>query len=308
MVVSRRSILVFIAVNIASHCAGSSCKVAYYSTSTPQCWTKPDFKQQTACGYEYQGGAVGSNITVHANVYGSAAASYKSSWSAVGASALRVIEEGKHSNGTMWAIVTASVPGKWDIQVELPTGCDLQGPSVLPVLVWDGYLTVANSTQDPGEPSRVANSPADTGFIQFSMDRNRNTSGTPVDAWWVKAAGKAGSLGYVRSNATDGHLWAGGKARIRFWGTNMVFAASMLPKEYSPQLAARLSSAGFNMARLACTDGPVSKKDESLAMPDGQSVNLTMLDRLHFFASEAQNRGIYMHLVAHQLRSYCNVT
>jgi hypothetical protein len=115
---------------------------------------------------------------------------------------------------------------------------------------------------------------------------------TDLSGWNHKPAGK---FGPVRAGA-DGHLYVGDE-RIRFFGVDLTFDATMPTKENAEGIAARSAKFGINIVRFHIMDmahyprgifaaGPQSTRDLD---PDG-------LDRLDYFVSQLEQNGIYVNM------------
>lgn len=136
--------------------------------------------------------------------------------------------------------------------------------SSLPVVAWQGY-EVQNSTTDqplpPNDSSSVvphnkASLPGNEElFFPFNVPWNGSYLNSSLStAFWVEAAGPAGSLGPVRVS-DSGQLEASGTGRrVRLWGANLVAGAAMPPKAFADGIARKVSSSGFNAVRFTMID------------------------------------------------------
>jgi hypothetical protein len=109
----------------------------------------------------------------------------------------------------------------------------------------------------------------------------------------------AGSLGLIKTGP-DGDLYAGNE-KIRFLGTNLIFAAAAPEKERAPKIAAHLAKYGINVVRFHHID------NKSVLLRDRTTTRVmdpASLDRLDFLIAELKKNGIYSNLNLLVSRSY----
>jgi len=100
--------------------------------------------------------------------------------------------------------------------------------------------------------------------------------------------------------ARDGHLVFANGGRARFWGTNITSEACFPPKETAPRVADRLAKYGFNLVRFHGLDGPIFDRK----FKDTRHFDPAQVDRLDYFISELEKRGIYVNLNTHVFRKF----
>ncbi|MCD6304026.1 MAG: hypothetical protein J7M21_03590 [Planctomycetes bacterium] len=124
---------------------------------------------------------------------------------------------------------------------------------------------------------------------------------------------KAGSLPAIRPGGPidpagprievrDGHFWRAGR-RLRIWGVNLCFGATLPTRDAAEVVAERLARAGINSVRLHHMD--------SRSFPGGlwdrknpAKISAEALDRLDYFIDRLARRGIFVNLNLHVGRSY----
>ena len=100
----------------------------------------------------------------------------------------------------------------------------------------------------------------------------------------------------------DGHYYYKGK-RVRFFGTNIAYAACFPEKEDSMKIAKRLAQLGINLVRFHSMDNEdiwgrkYYNNVHSIMDPD-------QLDKLHYFLYCLKANGIYANLNMHVTRNY----
>jgi hypothetical protein len=115
---------------------------------------------------------------------------------------------------------------------------------------------------------------------------------TDVSTWGHRPAGK---FGPVRAGP-DGHLHAGNQ-RIRFFGVNLCYAATLPRREDAPKVAARMAKFGINAVRFHHMDanpfpgGIRARKAATTCDLDPEG-----LDRLDYFVDQLKQHGIYANL------------
>ncbi|MEW6234306.1 MAG: hypothetical protein AB1656_02870 [Candidatus Omnitrophota bacterium] len=116
----------------------------------------------------------------------------------------------------------------------------------------------------------------------------------PVDLSFLldPPAGKHGFLD-VKGNR---FVFEDGTA-IRFWGTSLAGSACFPPQEIAPAIAERLAKFGFNLVRFKDLDAPWAEPNLLYNTSDPDLFfNPAAIDRLDFFLSQLENRGIYAYL------------
>lgn len=108
----------------------------------------------------------------------------------------------------------------------------------------------------------------------------------------TRVVGPAGAHGFV--TVRDGHLAFQNGGRVRFWGVNLLNAASLPPTDVAGAFADHLAGAGVNLVRIHHVDSNFAglvpaarRKGDPLFDPEA-------LDRLDRFVSELGKRGIYV--------------
>lgn len=160
------------------------------------------------------------------------------------------------------ATAVASRAGTYVVSVAHPN-CSL---SSLPVVAWQGYEVQGSTTDQPLPPNESSSvgphSKASESlpgneelFFPFDVPWNGSYLNSSLSAaFWVEAAGPAGSLGPVRVS-DSGHFEASGTGkRVRLWGANLVAGAAIPPKAFADGIARKVSSAGFNAVRFTMID------------------------------------------------------
>ncbi len=120
-----------------------------------------------------------------------------------------------------------------------------------------------------------------------------------VSAWNETPAGKHGFI-----SVRDGHFVDGAGKRIRFFGTNLCFAADFPPHEVAEKVAKRMAKFGINIVRFHHMDNqyfPSGIWDK--AYPDKQHLSPEALDRLDYLISQLKQNGIYADLNLHVSRT-----
>ena len=102
--------------------------------------------------------------------------------------------------------------------------------------------------------------------------------------------------------ARKGHFYRGGK-RVRLWGVNLSFGASMPKHEDAPVIAERLAAAGVNTVR--CHHMDTSRWPRGLwNAKDGKGIAPEALDRLDYFIDQLAQRGICVNINLHVGREH----
>lgn len=161
-------------------------------------------------------------------------------------------------------------------------------------------LSVATTAGAP--PFPVA--PADAAPAGFPFAWGPTSAPSPQPAAWA-VSGPAGAQGFV--GMRDGHLAFANGGRVRFWGVNLLNAASLPPKDVAPGFADHLAGAGVNLVRIHHVDSPFAglvRKDRKA----GESpFDAEALDRLDFFVAELKKRGVYVLLEVATQRTFTEV-
>jgi hypothetical protein len=112
----------------------------------------------------------------------------------------------------------------------------------------------------------------------------------------------AGKHGFV--TVRNGHLAKGNGERLRIWGVNFSFTASVPPKELAPAVATHLARFGINCVRVHHLDWRTPRGIIDSRHADSRHLDPDLLDRLDFFVSELRKRGIYTNLNLNVARSF----
>ncbi|MBN1805762.1 MAG: carbohydrate binding domain-containing protein [Sedimentisphaerales bacterium] len=103
-------------------------------------------------------------------------------------------------------------------------------------------------------------------------------------------------------DAVTGHFYRDGE-RIRLWGVNLSFGASMPSHEDAPFIAARLAAAGVNTVR--CHHMDTSRRPRGLwNAKDGKTISPEALDRLDYFIDQLARNGIFANINLHVGRAH----
>jgi hypothetical protein len=114
-----------------------------------------------------------------------------------------------------------------------------------------------------------------------------------------KPAGKSGFVG-----VKNGHLAKGNGERLRIWGVNFSFTASLPSKELGPHVAAHLARFGINCVRIHHLDWRTPRGIIDSKHPDSRHLDPEMLDRLDFLIAHLARRGIYTNLNLNVARAF----
>jgi hypothetical protein len=112
----------------------------------------------------------------------------------------------------------------------------------------------------------------------------------------------AGKRGFL--TAREGHFYFADGTRARFWGTNLSGEACFPPKDVAPRVADRLARFGFNLVRFHGMDAGWGRGIFDRAFQDTQHFDTEQLDRLDYFTSQLEQRGIYINLNLHVGRRF----
>ena len=115
---------------------------------------------------------------------------------------------------------------------------------------------------------------------------------TDISDWKHKPAGKYGHIKLGK----DGHLYLG-KERIRLFGVNFCFNASVFTKENLEKIAARMAKFGINCVRLNGIDARFPFGIIARNKADTRSLDPEALDLLDYFVYQLKKNGIYVNLV-----------
>ena len=123
-----------------------------------------------------------------------------------------------------------------------------------------------------------------------------------LDFSWLQDA-PAGKHGFLEVTE-DGHFAFEDGTPVRFMGVNLTTQAALCDRELAPRMAEDLARSGVNMVRFHHIDG---RGEHSILDCSGGSStvpNEAMLDRLDYLVNELRQRGIYIHIDLHTLRTY----
>lgn len=112
----------------------------------------------------------------------------------------------------------------------------------------------------------------------------------------------AGSKGFV--NVRNGHLADGAGRRLRIWGVNFSFTASLPEKALARDVAAHLSRFGINCVRIHHLDWRTPRGIIDSNHPDSRHLDPAMLDRLDNLIAELKKQGIYVNLNLNVARAF----
>jgi len=105
-----------------------------------------------------------------------------------------------------------------------------------------------------------------------------------------------------RLRVDAGHFYRSGE-RVRLWGVNFSFGASLPKHEDAPFIAARLAAAGVNAVR--CHHLDTARWPRGLWNPeDGKTIMPEALDRLDFFIDQLARHGIFVDINLHVGRAH----
>ena len=135
----------------------------------------------------------------------------------------------------------------------------------------------------------------------FEMDW-RADEGTVLSDVSFLIDAPAGKDGFVR--VQDGRLVTGAGRRLRIWGVNFSFVASLPPKEHAPRVAAHLARFGVNCVRVHHLDWRTPRGIIDSKHPDSRHLDAEMLDRLDFLIAELKKKGIYTDLNLNVARAF----
>jgi len=120
-----------------------------------------------------------------------------------------------------------------------------------------------------------------------------------VSDWNEKPAGKSGFI-----SVRDGHFVDGSGKRIRFFGTNLCFAADFPPHEVAEKVARRMAKFGLNIVRFHHMDSqPFPSGIWDGTYQDRQHLSAEALDRLDYLIYQLKLNGIYADLNLHVSRT-----
>lgn len=118
---------------------------------------------------------------------------------------------------------------------------------------------------------------------------------TNLSEWNERPAGAKGPI-----RVRDGHLVDGAGQRVRFFATNLCFAACYPSHESAEKLAARLARLGVNLVRLHHTD--TQPFPRGIWDPEDQTrhtLHPEALDRLDYLVAQLISQGIYVNVNLH---------
>jgi hypothetical protein len=115
---------------------------------------------------------------------------------------------------------------------------------------------------------------------------------TDVSGWAHRPAGK---FGPVRAGP-DGHFYADVQ-RIRFFGVNLAYAATLPQKDAAAKVAARMAKFGINVVRFHHMDAsPFPEGLRARKAATTSDLDPEGLDRLDYFMDQLRQHGIYANL------------
>ena len=112
----------------------------------------------------------------------------------------------------------------------------------------------------------------------------------------------AGKRGFV--HVRDGHLARGDGKRLRIWGVNFSFTASLPAKELAPEVAAHLARFGINCVRIHHLDWRAPRGIIDSTREDSRGLDPVALDRLDFLIAQLSRRGIYTNINLNVARAF----
>jgi hypothetical protein len=112
----------------------------------------------------------------------------------------------------------------------------------------------------------------------------------------------AGKHGFVA--VRDGHLVKGNGERLRIWGVNFSFTASLPAKDVALDVATHLARFGVNCVRIHHLDWRAPRGIIDSKHPDSRHLDPDALDRLDFFIAKLKQRGIYTNLNLNVARAF----
>jgi len=144
-----------------------------------------------------------------------------------------------------------------------------------------------------GLMSSTANAQNSTNIFPFVLPWDDSSQGpTDLSGWLHKPAGK---FGHVQVGP-DGHFYVGNQ-RVRFFGVNMCFGATVPQKPHAEAAAKRMAKFGINVVRFHHMDtgawpgGLRDGKKPGTGEPAAEA-----LDRLDYFVSQLKQNGIYANI------------
>src|SRR5262249_33544042 len=124
-------------------------------------------------------------------------------------------------------------------------------------------------------------------WFAFQPSKEATSGVFDMDGWLERPAGKHGGVRMVK----DRFEFADGTP-VKFWGTNLSYAASAPDRETADFTAARFAKYGVNAVRMHKFSYPKNQmgigdlNDSTRMDPEG-------LDRLDYFASQLKKHGVY---------------
>ena len=102
--------------------------------------------------------------------------------------------------------------------------------------------------------------------------------------------------------AARDHFYTADNRRVRLWGVNLSFAASLPTHEDAEKVAGRLAAFGVNSVRFHHLD--TASWPRGIWTEDGKQLHPEALDRLDYFIDQLAKRGIYIDLNLHVGRAH----
>jgi hypothetical protein len=138
------------------------------------------------------------------------------------------------------------------------------------------------------------------GWFPFAIPPSEAQPGVTNLAPWNERP--AGAHGPIR--VQEGHFVDGAGHRIRFFGTNLCFGATVPSHASAEKIAARLASLGINVVRLHHMDS--AEFPRGLWDPQDRThrtLSAEALDRLDYLVAQLIDHGIYVNINLHVGRS-----
>ena len=142
-------------------------------------------------------------------------------------------------------------------------------------------------------PIAASASAAESPMFPFVLPWNDASPG--ITDMGARSDRPAGKFGHIQAKS-DGHLYAGSK-RIRFFGVDIAFSADLPTHEQAEAVASRLAKFGVNIVRFHIMDS--RRFPEGLLLrgtTDTRHFDPEGLDRLDYFVSQLEKRGVYANL------------
>lgn len=112
----------------------------------------------------------------------------------------------------------------------------------------------------------------------------------------------AGKRGFVHIH--NSHLARGDGQRLRFWGVNFSFTASLPAKQFAGAVADHLARFGVNCVRIHHLDWRAPRGIIDSTRDDSRGLDPVALDRLDLLIAQLKRRGIYTNLNLNVARAF----